>query len=434
MNIWPHPRTSFAYKSPHVLHYKLHVQCHLVVRKDVTTASVVSTRVAHRFRCIGSQDGIEFTKIKFRRESERPVGLHNHPVRLRGLAVARIVFLVDMALGAQEDSFAEVTRERVAIRYSGRAKASAARVADIPSCRELVVKRPSAAAGSRHRIGDGCGLCAYTAHALMTGVYALGCARARACMNDAALEAARATARAAWPVPWFLAGAYATACARMWSAGPPAWARNSLALRWATTAWNAAMAVLSVWMAVRIGEMVIPSIAEHGLAEEACDSRIERTWPMLVFVASKLVELGDTAWLVVRGRRLSALHVWHHASVMVYCWSAWGISAPAGSMFAFMNSIVHSVMYPYFCLMSVPVGAARGAKAVARHFSGAITLLQITQMATGLGLALLTVHCTPPEAALNNVGAIGMYASYVVLFIKLYLDRTLPPVPAARDE
>ncbi len=242
-------------------------------------------------------------------------------------------------------------------------------------------------------------------------------------MDDADLVAVRVVARELWLVPWVLAGMYVSAAVS--EGGVRAWARNSIALRWATAAWNGAMGLLSMWMAVRLGSLVAASVAARGLAEEACDSSVERTFPMFVFTASKLIELGDTALLVVRGRPLSTLHVWHHASVMVYCWSAWGVSAPAGSLFALMNAIVHSIMYPYFALQSIPHGGVRRIKAAARSVSSAITVLQIAQMAAGLGLALATAACTPPEGILNNAGAVAMYASYLILFVRLYVTRAV---------
>lgn len=41
-----------------------------------------------------------------------------------------------------------------------------------------------------------------------------------------------------------------------------------------------------------------------------------------MFGWSKLVELGDTLFLVAKKRPLTALHLWHHASVYVYTWRA----------------------------------------------------------------------------------------------------------------
>jgi hypothetical protein len=239
-------------------------------------------------------------------------------------------------------------------------------------------------------------------------------------MDAALLAAYRATARELWFVPWGLAGVYMFSAYTVRDGSP---VRNTRALKWVACAWNTALSAMSVWMAVRIGVLVVESIAERGLAEEACDSRVERAFPMAVFCASKLIELGDTLLLVIRGRPLSVLHVWHHASVMVYCWSAWGVSAPAGSLYGLMNCIVHSVMYPYFALQSCPHDALATLKVRVRAVSSAITVLQTAQMAAGLALALFTLRCAPPEAMLNMQGAVGMYLSYLVLFVELYMKR-----------
>lgn len=242
-------------------------------------------------------------------------------------------------------------------------------------------------------------------------------------MDIEALQGTRDAAQTAWSVPWLLACAYAWACTRA-REGDVSTTGNTHAARWFAAAWNAALSLLSVWMAVRIGEMVLPSVLERGLTFETCDSAIERTWPMFVFCASKIVELGDTALLVFRGRPLSTLHVWHHASVMVYCWNAWSISAPAGALFAFMNSCVHSLMYTYYCLMSVPHGALRHAKSSARQFSHIITLLQIAQMVAGVCISALASTCVPSDKLLNSIASLAMYASYLWLFVCFYVDRT----------
>merc|ERR1711936_480758 len=41
------------------------------------------------------------------------------------------------------------------------------------------------------------------------------------------------------------------------------------------------------------------------------------TW---LFVLSKLPELGDTVFIVLRKQKLIFLHWYHHVTVLVYCW------------------------------------------------------------------------------------------------------------------
>lgn len=68
----------------------------------------------------------------------------------------------------------------------------------------------------------------------------------------------------------------------------------------------------------------------------------------MLFIYSKFVELVDTLWLAVKRRPLTTLHVWHHISVLLYCWHAYATRIGTGLWFAAMNYLVHSVMYAYF--------------------------------------------------------------------------------------
>lgn len=74
---------------------------------------------------------------------------------------------------------------------------------------------------------------------------------------------------------------------------------------------------------------------------------------MFLFILSKLVELVDTVWLALRKRPLTVLHVWHHITVMLYCWHAYTTRIGTGLWFAAMNYVVHSIMYTYFCAAAI---------------------------------------------------------------------------------
>merc|ERR1719373_377612 len=87
-----------------------------------------------------------------------------------------------------------------------------------------------------------------------------------------------------------------------------------------------------------------------------------------------------------------------------------------------MNYLVHSLMYGYFA-----VTATRYRKAVSRY-AIYITLLQLLQMLVGM---YVTVKAVLYQAAgdechvnkTNSVLGLSMYASYFVLFFKLFVDN-----------
>eukprot|EP00698_Gefionella_okellyi_P006254 TRINITY_DN15645_c0_g1_i1.p1 TRINITY_DN15645_c0_g1~~TRINITY_DN15645_c0_g1_i1.p1 ORF type:complete len:261 (-),score=19.27 TRINITY_DN15645_c0_g1_i1:524-1306(-) len=144
-------------------------------------------------------------------------------------------------------------------------------------------------------------------------------------------------------------------------------------------------------------------------------------WTIL-FVLSKIPEMVDTLFIVLRKRPLTFLHWYHHVTVMLYCWHAVASYSANGLWFAAMNLTVHAVMYLYYFLTALGYRPSWG------QF---VTRMQIAQMVIGVVVvAASTVFMYSATAAepchLNptNVHAsLIMYASYLVLFVALYLNR-----------
>jgi len=94
-------------------------------------------------------------------------------------------------------------------------------------------------------------------------------------------------------------------------------------------------------------------------------------WTML-FIFSKLFELIDTVFIVLRKRPLLFLHWYHHITVLLFCWYS-SAFRHAGLVFVAMNYSVHAAMYSYFFLMAL--------KKVPKWFNPIwITLAQISQV------------------------------------------------------
>jgi len=131
----------------------------------------------------------------------------------------------------------------------------------------------------------------------------------------------------------------------------------------------------------------------------------------------------DTVWLVANKKKVIALQWWHHLSVMLYCWLS-GISYPDsgdGFFFALVNSLIHSIMYPYFAL-SVIFKVVRS-----QSIRMTITLLQLSQMFIGVGLRFwYDRNCTPVHPERQYwVGIAGwlIYGSYLFLFAKFFIEE-----------
>eukprot|EP00004_Rigifila_ramosa_P013651 TRINITY_DN3045_c0_g1_i2.p2 TRINITY_DN3045_c0_g1~~TRINITY_DN3045_c0_g1_i2.p2 ORF type:complete len:156 (+),score=35.03 TRINITY_DN3045_c0_g1_i2:153-620(+) len=144
------------------------------------------------------------------------------------------------------------------------------------------------------------------------------------------------------------------------------------------------------------------------------------SWPLI----PKAPELVDTIWLLLTGKSVILLHWYHHISVMLFCWYAGEAALVAGIWFAAMNLVVHTVMYFYYFLTSLGF----------RPFWGeAITILQITQMVAGLVISASTWYFNnqSPQTCTHNknltLAGLGMYASYFVLFVMFFINRTSAP-------
>jgi len=200
--------------------------------------------------------------------------------------------------------------------------------------------------------------------------------------------------------------------------GPRAMAqRPALTLRTPLFAWNAALCLYSAAGALFMLRHAAGVLAAQGLGATLCGARVYATgapalW-LTLFMFSKLPELVDTVFLVLRKRPLSFLHCYHHASVMLYCWFAFALRSHLGYWFTLMNYVVHAVMYFYYALTSL---------GFAPPWGSAVTLLQIAQMAAGCALCAYSaaVGC---EARGSLAAAVLLYASYLVLFVQFFVAR-----------
>ena len=204
-------------------------------------------------------------------------------------------------------------------------------------------------------------------------------------------------------------------------------------LKYPMMLWNLALSVLSLFMFLGIS---IPTF-EAAIASGSMWYHIvtldadydQPTWVgphifwMWLFGLSKLAELGDTVFLVLRKRPVPFLHWYHHTTVLSFTWFAmWALAGP-GFMFAIMNSFVHVVMYFYYFVSGFGWRPWWGKY---------ITQLQMAQMVMGVACSVSWTYywATSSGTRMNKYYPIWfistsslMYASYFYLFLQFYLDR-----------
>jgi len=205
--------------------------------------------------------------------------------------------------------------------------------------------------------------------------------------------------------------------------GRPAWNwRNSMAL------WNLGLSLFSAIGFCRVFPQLVHDFYNYSVTENFCfdpesfyGSGATGLWVQL-FVLSKFPELFDTFFIVIHKKPLIFLHWYHHISVLLYCWHAYVSKNPIGIVFVVMNYGVHAIMYFYYFLMAV--------KCKPKWFNSMwITMSQISQMVVGVTVTVLNLilptlyekECHVKKE--NNVAAMIMYGSYLMLFLEFFFKR-----------
>ncbi|CAG0913620.1 unnamed protein product [Notodromas monacha] len=186
--------------------------------------------------------------------------------------------------------------------------------------------------------------------------------------------------------------------------------------------WNVLLASFSIFGTFRTAPHFFRSLSTRGLHCIVCDNGFFQQ-PVVgfwcyMFTLSKLVELGDTVFIVLRKQPLIFLHWYHHITVLLFCWHGNSEFSSTGQFFGFMNFTVHSLMYTYYALKAARIKLPT----VIAFF---ITSFQLSQMVVGIignCLAFSFKNAGLP-CNISNLSlklAFIMYFSYFVLFVNFF--------------
>ncbi|CAG7825356.1 unnamed protein product [Allacma fusca] len=165
--------------------------------------------------------------------------------------------------------------------------------------------------------------------------------------------------------------------------------RKPFQIRPLLTFWNIFLAAFSIAGCMRTApELFFVLSQDKGFHRSICirDEHNSATafWGWLMAM-SKLVELGDTAFIVLRKQPLLFLHWYHHITVLVYTWFTYEAYEPPLRWFMTMNLFVHALMYSYYVLKSLRIR-------VPRNFAMMITCLQLSQMIVGVTINIYSLY------------------------------------------
>jgi len=201
---------------------------------------------------------------------------------------------------------------------------------------------------------------------------------------------------------------------------------------------NVLLTLGSALLLALMAEELLPMWLKHGTFSAACN---ERSWTRkmefyyMINYSFKYLELLDTVFLVLKKKPLAFLHVYHHAVTAFLCYTQLNGKTSISWVVIMLNLTVHVLMYYYY------YATAGGAKIWWKKY---LTSMQITQFIIDLfavyfGTYSYYVHTYWPKAGLPYLGncagtetaallGCGVLSSYLVLFIKFYIQTYKKPV------
>ena len=191
--------------------------------------------------------------------------------------------------------------------------------------------------------------------------------------------------------------------------------------------WNICMAVFSTLGFIRCLPQFITILTIKGFMASYCEADYfldKRThlWYWL-FNISKVIELIDTMFIVLRGGKLIRLHWIHHALTLCFSWYIFGDIPATAQWMVNMNFLVHSFMYTHYAMSALRFTIPLPIRVV-------ITTLQIIQMAFGILINYWAVvrklKSKPCDISLS-VGMTGLiiYTIFIFLFVNYFIKTYL---------
>ena len=213
--------------------------------------------------------------------------------------------------------------------------------------------------------------------------------------------------------------------------------RKPYNLRRALCMWSALLGFFSLFAVYRILPTARRMVYLSGWRHAVCDQRSyvgsagSGLWAFL-FPLSKLPELFDTVFIVLRKQKLSFLHYYHHVTVFIYCWYSYAYPVGPGIWFGIVNYCVHAIMYCYYAVKA-------SGRSPPRWVAKTITTIQLSQMFAGIFLNYLSI-----EALMNNKTcktnwfaiaiSIFFYASYAILFANFFYWAYIHKKPQSQSQ
>ncbi|NWV81156.1 ELOV6 protein, partial [Dasyornis broadbenti] len=205
--------------------------------------------------------------------------------------------------------------------------------------------------------------------------------------------------------------------------------RRPFNLRLPLTLWSFSLSLFSFIAAFRVWKQMAFLLRTKGLKQSVCSQSVfihpvSKLW-IYLFALSKLVELGDTLFIVLRKKKLNFVHWYHHLVTLILTWYGYKTMAIGVGWNAALNFSIHAVTYSYYTVTAMGIR-------VPRSIAIMVTTSQMMQMTGFVIMNILMLFWRDdklcpfnwPLFFLSSGHYITLLALFTNFFVKTYLGNT----------
>ncbi|NXF72458.1 ELOV6 protein, partial [Sclerurus mexicanus] len=211
--------------------------------------------------------------------------------------------------------------------------------------------------------------------------------------------------------------------------------RRAYHLRAPLTLWSFSLTVFSVIAAWRIWKQLGFLLLTKGFKQSVCSQSVyvhpvSKLW-ICLFALSKIVELGDTVFIVLRKKKLVFVHWYHHLTAMIVTWYGYGYMASSFAWVAALNFSIHALTYSYYTVTAMGIR-------VPTSIAMIITTSQMVQM-TGFLIVNIFLLFWKNDKNCRFAWSLfflssGFYTTLLVLFCKFFFKTYLSSTRKSKGE
>ena len=181
--------------------------------------------------------------------------------------------------------------------------------------------------------------------------------------------------------------------------------------------WNVMQCLYSGYSLYRFLPSFANYVWKYGYHESICmtnkeDSMFNQPYGkwVFLFLLSKIMDLGDTFFIMARGRQVPLIHWYHHLTTLLIGYLDYVRSVELIAWFSVVNMFIHTWMYGHYALSSVtPI---RGNKI--------LTALQLVQLVHDVGI---TVYHTTFCRGVKDIEGLIICCQFTFLFASFFKTK-----------